>query len=139
MKANHKNRMLFNRAKATKNSIINNAKNNEAMAQMIIDDLKRQALEENREQLRDEIFNDVLKNVIMQMLAFVLVTLDVEYGWKKKRLKTFVKSMNRIGDILDKGAFMGKTATAVDCYRYLKDKHGIDTQEISDRWMSIDH
>lgn len=139
MKANHKNRMLLNRAKATKNSIINDAKNNEAVAQMIIDDLKRQALEENREQIRDEIFNDVLKNVTTQMLAFVLVTLDVEYGWKKKRLKTFVKSMNRIGDILDKGAFMGKTATAVDCYRYLKDKHGIDTQEISDRWMSIDH
>ena len=90
--------------------------------------IKRTAFELS-ERDRQRIFAEVYKDIGTQCLAMCLYTLDKRYGWKKQRLTEFTEAVKDTSKMLDTLTFKGR-ADAIDCREYVKDRYGIDLDEL---------
>ena len=75
-----------------------------------------------------EIFDLAVDEVTIQIYAIMLTTLDKAYGWRKKRLKRFIKEVDAISKLMVDNPMRGEF-DAYKCMDYLEDKHGIDVRE----------
>ena len=73
----------------------------------------------------DAVYEDVRKDVAVQIMAVCCCELHTEFGFGKRRLKRFHRGINALLRMMQGGA-MGKSFTPVDCIKMLKDKYGID-------------
>lgn len=73
----------------------------------------------------DAVYEDVRKDVAVQIMAVCCCELHTEFGFGKRRLKRFHRGINALLRMMQCGA-MGKAFTPVDCIKLLKDKYGID-------------
>lgn len=81
------------------------------------------------ERKREYLYQECYKDVGTQCLAMCLYTLDKRYGWKKQRLTEFTEAVKDTSKMLDTLTFNGR-ADAVDCREYVKDRYGIDLEEL---------
>ena len=81
------------------------------------------------ERKRENLYQECYKDIGTQCLAMCLYTLDKRYGWKKQRLTEFTEAVKDTSKMLDTLTFNGK-ADAVDCREYVKDRYGIDLDEL---------
>lgn len=77
----------------------------------------------------DEIFADCANDVMQQTLANVLLCLERDYGFGKKRLTDFVKQLQGWCDIMSQDTELTKAWSTDDNIEYFKKKYGIDVRE----------
>lgn len=81
------------------------------------------------ERSREYLYQECYKDIGTQCLAMCLYTLDKRYGWKKQRLTEFTEAVKDTSKMLDTLTFNGR-ADAIDCRKYVKDRYGIDLDEL---------
>lgn len=75
-----------------------------------------------------EIFDLAVDEVTYQIYAVMLTTLDKTYGFRKKRLRKFIKEV----EVIVKLMVSNSTRYGLDAYQceeYLKNKYGIDLRK----------
>lgn len=83
-------------------------------------------LNEEWNKKRDEMYNEVKKDVSAQLLAVFFTTLyKPPYKWRKDRLKKFKKNIEYTFKDMTTGV-LGKDFGTVDCLNFLKKEFGID-------------
>ena len=75
-----------------------------------------------------QIFNLAVDEVTIQIYAIMLTTLDKSYGFRKKRLKKFIKEVEAMSRLMVDNPMRGEF-DAYKCMDYLKDKYEIDLRE----------
>ena len=73
-----------------------------------------------------KIYDDVELNVASQLIAVVLVTLEINYGWKKDRLTKFINALNATAELAAKTNLFGKEVDTNDLIDHLIEKYGIN-------------
>ena len=73
-----------------------------------------------------KIYDDVELNVASQLIAVVLVTLEINYGWKGERLNKFISNLNATAELACKTNIFGNEVDTDDLIQHLIDKYGID-------------
>lgn len=73
-----------------------------------------------------KIYDDVELDVASQMIAVVLVTLEINYGWKGERLNKFISNLNATAELACKTNIFGNEVDTDDLIQHLIDKYGID-------------
>ena len=73
-----------------------------------------------------KIYDDVELDVASQMIAVVLVTLEINYGWKKDRLTKFINALNATAELAAKTNLFGKEVDTNDLIDHLIEKYGIN-------------
>lgn len=68
-----------------------------------------------------ELYSNAVQDITVQVMANVLRTLEVWYGWKEQRLRKFIHSMQGYEDDMVRYGI-----TTTDNYNYLKEKYNID-------------
>ena len=76
------------------------------------------------------IFAECAADVMQQTLANVLLTLERDYGWKRKRLKKFIANLQGWNDIMSQPTELTKTWTTNDNIRYFQEKYSIDLRKV---------
>ncbi len=84
----------------------------------------KKVVEEEFAKKQYEVYNDAVQDITAQVLANVLKTLEVWYGWKESRLKKFINAMHGYEEDMVR---FGITTT--DNYNSLKQKYNIDLAE----------
>ena len=75
-----------------------------------------------------EIFDLAVDEITYQIYAVMLTTLDKTYGFRKKRLRKFIKEVEAIVKLM----VSNSTRHGLDAYKceeYLKKVHGIDLRK----------
>ncbi len=75
-----------------------------------------------------QIFNLAVDEVTIQIYAIMLTTLDKSYGFRKKRLKKFIKEVEAMSRLMVDNPMRGEF-DAYQCEEYLKSKYGIDLRK----------
>ena len=73
-----------------------------------------------------KIYDDVELDVASQTIAVVLVTLEINYGWKGERLNKFISALNATAELACKTNIFGNEVDTDDLIQHLIDKYGID-------------
>ena len=73
-----------------------------------------------------KIYDDVELDVASQMIVVVLVTLEINYGWKKDRLTKFINALNATAELAAKTNLFGKEVDTNDLIDHLIEKYGIN-------------
>ena len=73
-----------------------------------------------------KIYDDVELDVASQTIAVVLVTLEINYGWKKDRLTKFINALNATAELAAKTNLFGKEVDTNDLIDHLIEKYGIN-------------
>ena len=73
-----------------------------------------------------KIYDDVELNVASQLIAVVLVTLEINYGWKGERLNKFISNLNATAELACKTNIFGNEVDTNDLIQHLIDKYGIN-------------
>lgn len=75
---------------------------------------------------KEKLYDDVENMVASQLIAVVLVTLEINYGWKKDRLNKFIDNLNATAALACKTNIFGNDVDTDDFIQHLIDKYGID-------------
>ena len=75
-----------------------------------------------------EIFDLAVDEVTYQIYAVMLTTLDKTYGFRKKRLRKFIKEVEAMSRLMVDNPMRGEF-NAYKCEEYLKSKYGINLRE----------
>ena len=75
-----------------------------------------------------EIFDLAVDEVTYQIYAVMLTTLDKTYGFRKKRLRKFIKEVEAMSRLMVDNPMRGEF-DAYKCEEYLKNKYGIDLRK----------
>ena len=73
-----------------------------------------------------KIYDDVELDVASQLIAVVLVTLEINYGWKGERLNKFISNLNATAELACKTNIFGNEVDTSDLIQHLIDKYGIN-------------
>lgn len=73
-----------------------------------------------------EIFKRHAEQLIPQVCAAIFKTLEISYGWKKKRLWKFIEYLKDFFDLMDHPSRLHHRFDPIDCEREMKEKYGID-------------
>lgn len=90
--------------------------------EMIDEEVKKQV-----NQARSDIYDEVSEDIVRQTIACCLIYLDKAYGFREKRLRGVISGI--IG-FLELKPF-GHEINPVTAIEYLKEKYGIDLDEMS--------
>ena len=75
-----------------------------------------------------QIFNLAVDEITYQIYAIMLTTLDKSYGFRKKRLRKFIKEVEAMSRLMVDNPMRGEF-DAYKCMDYLEDKHGINLRK----------
>lgn len=84
----------------------------------------RQTVEEEFAKKQYELYSEAVQDITVQVMANVLKTLEVWYGWKESRLKKFVQSMHGYEEDMVRFGI-----TTNDNFTDIKEKYNIDLAE----------
>lgn len=77
----------------------------------------------------DQVFAECAEDVMQQTLANVLLCLERDYGFGTRRLKSFVKNLQRWCDVMSTPTEITKAWSTSENIEYFKSKYGIDLRE----------
>lgn len=75
-----------------------------------------------------QIFNLAVDEITYQIYAIVLTTLDKSYGFRKNRLRKFIKEVEAMSKLMVDNPMRGEF-DAYKCMDYLQDRFGINLRE----------
>lgn len=85
---------------------------------------------EHVQRYKDELFAQNASEILQQVMAGVLITLEKCYGWKGKRLKDFCDAMKMYLDIMQSPDYLHEKWDNMDNIEYIKSEYGIDLREM---------
>lgn len=88
-------------------------------------EVRKMVNEEYNKKLKDT-YLEVAEDVVAQLMAVVLYTLNSNYGFGKKRLKAFKNNLESYFEIFSTGGFFGNGFSTENCIEFMKDKYDID-------------
>lgn len=92
-----------------------------------LNDIINEEVKKQVKQARSDIYDEVSEDIVRQTIACCLIYLDKTYGFREKRLRGVISG---ILGFLELKPF-GHEVTSVTAIEYLKDKYGIDLDEMS--------
>lgn len=92
-----------------------------------LNDMINEEVQKQVKQARSDIYDEVSEDIVKQTIACCLIYLDKTYGFREKRLRSVVSGI--IG-FLELKPF-GHEINPVTAIEYLKEKYGIDLDEMS--------
>ena len=90
----------------------------------------KQIAAEEIQRYKDELFAQNASEILQQVMAGVLITLEKCYGWKGKRLKDFCDAMKMYLDIMQNPDYLYEKWDNMDNIEYIKSEYGIDLREM---------
>lgn len=75
-----------------------------------------------------QIFNLAVDEITYQIYAVMLTTLDKSYGFRKNRLRKFIKEVEAMSKLMVDNPMRGEF-DAYKCVDYLQDRFGIDLRK----------
>lgn len=85
---------------------------------------------EHVQQYKDELFAKNASEILQQVIAGVLITLEKCYGWKDKRLKDFISNFKMYLETMQQPDYFNERWNNDDNIDYLKAEYGIDLREL---------
>lgn len=76
-----------------------------------------------------EIFKRHAEQLIPQAYATVFKVLDMDHGWKAKRLWQLIYELQNLDDLMEHPSPLLPSFGPIDCEREMKEKYGIDFRE----------
>lgn len=76
----------------------------------------------------DEIFDDIKRDVVAQLMAVVLTALHNELGFGKKRLRRFKLAVEALFIAMKRGGIMGRQFNTQACIDLMREKYDIDVE-----------
>lgn len=76
-----------------------------------------------------DIFRRHAQELIPQAFAMFLWTMDVNYGWKEKRLKQLIENLHETDYLMEHPSRLHHRFDPLDCEREIKEKYGIDLRK----------
>lgn len=73
-----------------------------------------------------EIFKRHAEQLIPQVYAMVFKVMDMDHGWKAKRLWQLIHELKDLDDLMENPSPLHHRFSPVDCEREMKEKYGID-------------
>lgn len=86
----------------------------------------KKAIYREWESKQNEVFELCKKDVSAQILAVCMMSLKTRFGFGKKRLNDFYTDVNATFKLAQQDGIFGKTFTAVDCIKMIKEDFEID-------------
>lgn len=83
-------------------------------------------LNEEWEERKDAIYEEVKRDVSSQILAVFFTALNKDFGFGKKRLLRVKESVECYFTLMQQGSILGDSFSPLECIEYIKDKFGID-------------
>ena len=80
------------------------------------------------EQRYKQIFDTAVDEITYQIYAVMLTTLDKTYGFRKNRLRKFIKEVEAMSRLMVDNPMRGEF-DAYKCVDYLQDRFGINLRE----------
>ena len=74
----------------------------------------------------DRLYDKVGFDVAAQLLSVVLFNLEINYGWKRERLKAFVNNLHSTAELVCGTDIFGKSIDTEQLIFHIKDRYGID-------------
>ena len=74
----------------------------------------------------DRLYDKVGFDVAAQLLSVVLYSLEINYGWKRERLKAFVNNLHSTADLACGTYIFGKSIDTEQLIAHIKNRYGID-------------
>ena len=74
----------------------------------------------------DRLYDKVGFDVAAQLLSVVLYSLEINYGWKRERLKAFVNNLHSTAELACGTDIFGKTIDTEQLISHIRDRYGID-------------
>jgi hypothetical protein len=88
----------------------------------------RDKVREEYQKYKDEVYREVVEDVIPQVLAILFLTLHNDFGFGKTRLRKVISGMKAYFKLMNTEIFNHKLTT-LDCLQDIKDDYGIDLDE----------
>ncbi len=73
-----------------------------------------------------EIFKRHAEQLIPQAYATVFKVLDMDHGWKAKRLWQLIYELKNLNNLMEHPSPLLPSFSPIDCEREMKEKYGID-------------
>lgn len=73
-----------------------------------------------------DIYKRHAEDLIPQVYAMVFKTIEMNYGWKKKRLWKLVETLKETDYLMEHPSRLHHRFSPIDCEREMKEKYGID-------------
>lgn len=89
------------------------------------EDFRKAVAEEIAKQEAD-IYKRHAEQLIPQVYAMFFWTIELNYGWKKKRLLKLVENLKETDYLMDHPSRLHHRFDPIDCEREMKEKYGID-------------
>ena len=86
----------------------------------------RKEVERQFSEKKFEVMQEIAPDVAQQVLSNVLITLEKSYGFKKRRLQSFLEQLKAMCELMDNPTHLTHRFDTDDNIAYLKDKYGID-------------
>ena len=74
----------------------------------------------------DRLYDKVGFDVAAQLLSVVLYSLEINYGWKRDRLRAFVNNLHSTAELACGTDIFGKSIDTEQLISHIKDRYGID-------------
>ena len=74
----------------------------------------------------DRLYDKVSFDVAAQLLSVVLYSLEINYGWKRERLKAFVNNLHSTAELACGTDIFGKSIDTEQLIAHIKNRYGID-------------
>lgn len=88
----------------------------------------RRKIEEVYQKKKDQVYENVMKDVLPQFMAVCLCELSREFGFGEKRLRRFLDGIIAEFEVMNAGVLENKYSP-LDCLKYLKEKYEIDVDK----------
>lgn len=75
-----------------------------------------------------ELFRKIQNDIVAQLMATVLLVLNQDYGFGKKRLQAFKRAVEARFIAMTNGGIMGKKFDTQTCIDLMREKYGIDVE-----------
>ena len=74
----------------------------------------------------DRLYDKVGFDVAAQLLSVVLYSLEINYGWKRDRLRSFVNNLHSTAELACGTDIFGKSIDTEQLISHIKNRYGID-------------
>lgn len=72
------------------------------------------------------LYDKIGLDIAAQLFSVVLFNLEINYGWKRDRLKAFVNNLHSTAELATDADIFGKSISTEQLISHIKDRYGID-------------
>lgn len=100
------------------------------MTRYIRADLCEKVVAEEYEKQAKQLYAEVGRDVVAQIMATCCTVLNKDYGFGQKRLSDFKQGVECLFKMMLTDGILGKPFTTLNCIEYMRDNFGIDFDNV---------